>query len=153
MARKSSLIYVRSDIIHHEINREKRRERERDALNHSWHIERGNKEESPILYSRSIHGLRTVEGRSRVSLCVEEKKKKKDTKRLEEKRDSTEGIKKKKRKGRRAFHPIFQGGSDRRSARCPRGRPRGRKEGEGGRSSPRCLPKGRWRTVKQKPGL
>lgn len=54
-----------------------------------------------------------------------------------------------KKKGRRAFHPIFRGGSDRRLARCPRGRP----GGEGKKLAPDVYQRDGGGTVKQKPGL
>ena len=128
--KKPSFITIRSDIIYHEINCKKGKERRVKSFVAHW--EEGNKEGDP--FSRSIHGLRTVVSSARFPVCRGKKTRSVSRRNVIPRWGGNK--KRKKKKGRRAFHPIFRDGSLG-LARCP---PR-----RGEEARPRCLPKGRWR--------
>lgn len=90
--KESSFITIRSDIIYHEINCKKGKERRVKSFVAHW--EEGNKEGDP--FSRSIHGLRTVVSSASFPVC--RGKKKHEASRGETWFHVGEGIKKKKRK-------------------------------------------------------
>lgn len=69
--KKPSFITIRSDIIYHEINCKKGKERRVKSFVAHW--EEGNKEGDP--FSRSIHGLRTVVSSASFPVCRGKKKK------------------------------------------------------------------------------